>query len=311
MILTQANGAWTAVSGPLPPQFGAPMRKAALTARGRESRVAAVAQASSATSSSSSSLAGVGCGTDDFCAAVGGVNAGGLLETTKISGLPLVMHVAPASGAYVGGTWVTVTGTNFTPQTSVLFGNTPARSTYINARAIRAVAPCRQTRTHQHQCRGGRSPLQVKSRQQFHLHPDADHHPTVVGGGGGRYALRTEPSRHRGLEPVSVVCVVRLAARRAHLKGRGRSSERRRAPGRSGSSWRSPTTRRRVTYKRPGPGPSRSPSSVERGNGSVLARWARVPLCPRVVLPGPGDRVGPDAQRAASPRRNRGVRPIA
>ena len=54
---------------------------------------------------------------------------------------PVLGHVSPASGSVVGGTIVTLTGANFTPESSVLFGSQTASVTFVNGYTLRAVTP--------------------------------------------------------------------------------------------------------------------------------------------------------------------------
>jgi hypothetical protein len=55
---------------------------------------------------------------------------------------PTVTAISPTSGPTSGGTTVTVTGTNFTGATKVLFGGVPATSfTVVSATEIKAVSP--------------------------------------------------------------------------------------------------------------------------------------------------------------------------
>jgi photosystem II stability/assembly factor-like uncharacterized protein len=55
---------------------------------------------------------------------------------------PTVSGVAPSTGSTLGGTSVTITGTNFTGATAVTFAGTPATSvSVVNATTITAVAP--------------------------------------------------------------------------------------------------------------------------------------------------------------------------
>jgi uncharacterized protein (TIGR03437 family) len=54
---------------------------------------------------------------------------------------PVLGNISPASGSVLGGTTVTLTGTNFTPETAVLFGSQEAPVTFVNVNTLRAVAP--------------------------------------------------------------------------------------------------------------------------------------------------------------------------
>ncbi|HEU0185823.1 MAG TPA: M36 family metallopeptidase [Blastocatellia bacterium] len=54
---------------------------------------------------------------------------------------PALGSVSPASGARRGGTVVTLTGANFTPETTVSFGSKEALVTFINGNRLRVVTP--------------------------------------------------------------------------------------------------------------------------------------------------------------------------
>ncbi len=54
---------------------------------------------------------------------------------------PILGGVSPASGSVLGGTAVTLSGLNFTPETAVLFGSQAAPVTYINGNTLRVIAP--------------------------------------------------------------------------------------------------------------------------------------------------------------------------
>ncbi len=55
---------------------------------------------------------------------------------------PKITSLFPASGGLRGGTTVTITGTDFTPETAVTFGTLAARSiTFVSASVLRAVTP--------------------------------------------------------------------------------------------------------------------------------------------------------------------------
>jgi hypothetical protein len=138
MILTQSDGTWTAQSAPLPSDES----NSAQAVNANVQMAKSDAVTSDAASSSTVSLAGVGCGTDAFCAAAGTDDGDGLLETTSISNIPSVNGVSPTTSPATGGTNVTVTGTNFTPASAVSFGGTPATSTtYVSANELQATAP--------------------------------------------------------------------------------------------------------------------------------------------------------------------------
>jgi IPT/TIG domain len=66
--------------------------------------------------------------------------------TDKFTYLPVVTSVIPASGAAHGGTFVTITGSGFTPSSSVDFGGTPAtKVSFISSTEITATAPASPT----------------------------------------------------------------------------------------------------------------------------------------------------------------------
>jgi len=142
MILTQSDGTWTAQSAPLPSEESNSAQAPYANLQISKSDSVTDSLTSDAASSSTVSLAGVACGTDAFCAAAGTDHADGLLETTSISNLPSVSGVSPTTGPAAGGTNVTVTGTNFTPASTVSFGGASATTTtYENANELQATAP--------------------------------------------------------------------------------------------------------------------------------------------------------------------------
>ena len=116
MLLTQSNGSWTALADPV-------------------NRGDAV-----------STLAGVSCSGNGLCASVGSVSVGNdaasySLETDQIA-VPSVSAVAPPDGPLAGGTTVTVTGSNFSPATTVDFGGRAASSTtFVSSSELLAVSP--------------------------------------------------------------------------------------------------------------------------------------------------------------------------
>jgi uncharacterized protein (TIGR03437 family) len=54
---------------------------------------------------------------------------------------PVLGSISPASGSIRGGTVVTLTGANFTPETIVSFGSKEALVTFVNGNMLRAVTP--------------------------------------------------------------------------------------------------------------------------------------------------------------------------
>lgn len=64
------------------------------------------------------------------------------LPTADDSVVPTVTQISPPSGPTSGGTTVDVTGTNFNPRTTVMFGATPAAVvTVMSSTQLAAVAP--------------------------------------------------------------------------------------------------------------------------------------------------------------------------
>ncbi len=59
----------------------------------------------------------------------------------SVTSPPELINIFPTSGSVRGGTVVTVYGSNFTPQTTVTFGDRNASVTFINANALRVSAP--------------------------------------------------------------------------------------------------------------------------------------------------------------------------
>jgi uncharacterized protein (TIGR03437 family) len=57
------------------------------------------------------------------------------------SGAPTLTSVYPTFGSIRGGTVVTLVGANFTPESVVLFGSTPATPTFINSNTLRVAPP--------------------------------------------------------------------------------------------------------------------------------------------------------------------------
>jgi uncharacterized protein (TIGR03437 family) len=58
---------------------------------------------------------------------------------------PVLGSISPASGSIRGGTVVTLTGANFTPETIVSFGSKDALVTFVNGNMLRAVTPVATT----------------------------------------------------------------------------------------------------------------------------------------------------------------------
>jgi hypothetical protein len=75
-------------------------------------------------------------------AGVGGWSATSSADQFTYIVPPSVNGISPGSGAYTGGTQVTISGAGFNPQVVVTFGNVPATSVTINSQyTITATAP--------------------------------------------------------------------------------------------------------------------------------------------------------------------------
>ncbi|MGE4276270.1 MAG: Ig-like domain-containing protein [Lawsonibacter sp.] len=93
---------------------------------------------SSKTPNTANALKGVCYGNNTFVA----VGSSGTIITSGGVSAPAVTSVSPASGTTAGGTSVTITGTNFTGATEVMFGTTAAASYTVNsATQITATSP--------------------------------------------------------------------------------------------------------------------------------------------------------------------------
>lgn len=68
-------------------------------------------------------------------------NAFTYYQTGGAPSAPLVGQIFPSSGSTRGGLSVTVTGANFTPETTVKFGTQPAIVTFVNATTLRVLSP--------------------------------------------------------------------------------------------------------------------------------------------------------------------------
>lgn len=130
-ILTQSGGTWSAMEAPLPVTAGSDHRRTH-----RQRRLVAAATTSTVTS-----LGNVACGSDGFCNAVGTDEGTSFMESGQLS-VPSISGVTPNSGPLSGGTTVTVTGSNFTPATTVSFGDTPATTTtFENGDELQVMSP--------------------------------------------------------------------------------------------------------------------------------------------------------------------------
>jgi len=129
-ILTQNGGTWSATEAPLPTIAASDHRR-----RHAGGRVVADS------SSTSTSLGNVSCGSDGFCNALGTDAGTNFMESGQLSVLG-ISGISPNSGALAGGTTVTVTGSNFTPATTISFGDTPATTTtFENANELQVETP--------------------------------------------------------------------------------------------------------------------------------------------------------------------------
>jgi hypothetical protein len=148
MLLTQApDGSWGAAAAPLP-ESQESLRGRALHTAHASTRISSAAEIgrsltyAGGVDPTGSSMNGVSCDNQGFCAAGGADNGSGLIESQQIPTLPSVDEISPSSGPMQGGTEVTVSGDNFTPDTTVAFGDSAATSaTYVSATEIQAVAP--------------------------------------------------------------------------------------------------------------------------------------------------------------------------
>ena len=72
----------------------------------------------------------------------------GSVDGAQYIGPPIVTSISPSSGSALGGTKVTITGTNFTGATAVHFGGVAVSFTVVSATQITAVAPALPAGTH-------------------------------------------------------------------------------------------------------------------------------------------------------------------
>ncbi len=59
----------------------------------------------------------------------------------SVTSAPDIVSITPPSGSSKGGTIVTINGSNFSPETTVLFGTLAATRTFINANSLRVTTP--------------------------------------------------------------------------------------------------------------------------------------------------------------------------
>jgi hypothetical protein len=92
-------------------------------------------------------LTSLSCASASFCLA--GDNTGRVVAGSVPSAVPTVTAISPTSGPTTGGTTVTITGTNFTGATKVLFGTVAATSySVVSSTKITAVSPAQAATTH-------------------------------------------------------------------------------------------------------------------------------------------------------------------
>ena len=72
---------------------------------------------------------------------VSSVNAFRYYTTGSSTGAPDLKQIFPDTGVINGGTAVTLIGANFSPETAVNFGSSPAAVAYINNNTLRAIVP--------------------------------------------------------------------------------------------------------------------------------------------------------------------------
>jgi hypothetical protein len=105
-----------------------------------------------------------------------------------VAAVPTVTNVSPGSGAPAGGTFVTITGTNFGRATGVSFGGTAATSFTVNsATQIQAVSPAHGA---------GLIDVQVASPDGTSAVANADQFTYQVGVSGGGQELAPAASDH-------------------------------------------------------------------------------------------------------------------
>ena len=75
----------------------------------------------------------------------GGTSATNANDQFSFVAAPVVSDLSPDSGSVDGGTWVTITGANFTRATGVMFGDAPAGFTVDSDTAITAYSPPGET----------------------------------------------------------------------------------------------------------------------------------------------------------------------
>jgi hypothetical protein len=103
--------------------------------------------AAGASGSFSINVAGTSLGTktnttSTISSTEGGAGNAATAGIQVVAAVPTVTSISPTSGAATGGTSLTITGTNFTGATAVMFGNTAATSFTVNsATSITAVSP--------------------------------------------------------------------------------------------------------------------------------------------------------------------------
>ncbi|MDQ3009522.1 MAG: M36 family metallopeptidase, partial [Acidobacteriota bacterium] len=59
----------------------------------------------------------------------------------SVTSAPDIVSITPSSGSSKGGSLVTINGSNFSPETTVLFGTLTATKTFINANSLRVTTP--------------------------------------------------------------------------------------------------------------------------------------------------------------------------
>ncbi len=96
----------------------------------------------SATQITATAPAGVAGTVDISVTSPGGTSAVSSPDQFRYAAPPTITKISPAAGPLAGGTAVTITGTNLTGATAVLFGSTPAKSfTVVSATQITATSP--------------------------------------------------------------------------------------------------------------------------------------------------------------------------
>jgi hypothetical protein len=84
-----------------------------------------------------------------LCTVAGSPGTWQQIMTVAVSTLPTITSISPTTGPTIGATTVTITGTNFTGATKVVFGAVAATSfTVVSSTEITAVSPAQAAAAH-------------------------------------------------------------------------------------------------------------------------------------------------------------------